>query len=130
MKKKTKSLSSVLETMTGNIMNHLNSAHEFLRDCFEYFSTDKISNIQDMNALFETLNDLEKKGLQINMQDIDDIALKANVPIIPVAFDYSKKEVRIGNPFHATGNYEVDMKLILHHFETVKGKFPERQFQV
>ncbi len=58
------------------------------------------------------------------------IALKANVPIIPVAFDYSKKEVRIGNPFHATGNYEVDMKLILHHFETVKGKFPERQFQV
>ena len=58
------------------------------------------------------------------------IALKANVPIIPVAFDYSKKEVRIGNPFHPTGNYEADIKIILTHFDGVKGKFPERQFQV
>ena len=41
------------------------------------------------------------------------IALKANVPIIPVAFDYNKKEVKIGNPFQVTGNYEADMKLIL-----------------
>jgi hypothetical protein len=58
------------------------------------------------------------------------IALKANVPIIPVAFDYSKKEVKIGTPFLVTGNYEADMKLILPHFKEVKGKFPERQFQV
>jgi 1-acyl-sn-glycerol-3-phosphate acyltransferase len=58
------------------------------------------------------------------------IALKSNVPIIPVAFDYSKKEVKIGNPFQVTGNYEADMKLILQHFKGVKGKFPERQFQV
>ena len=58
------------------------------------------------------------------------IALKANVPILPVAFDYSKKEVRIGNPFHPTGNYEADIKIILTHFDGVKGKFPERQFQV
>jgi 1-acyl-sn-glycerol-3-phosphate acyltransferase len=41
------------------------------------------------------------------------IALKANVPIIPVAFDYSKKEVRIGNPVNVTGNYEEDIKIIL-----------------
>ena len=58
------------------------------------------------------------------------IALKANVPIIPVAFDYSKKEVKIGNPFHVTGNFEADMKLILQHFKDVKGKFPKKQFQV
>ncbi|TBX64830.1 acyltransferase [Flavobacterium silvisoli] len=58
------------------------------------------------------------------------IALKAGVPIIPVAFDYAKKEVRIGNPFYVSGNYEADMELILPHFKEAQGKFPERQFQV
>ena len=44
------------------------------------------------------------------------IAYKANVPIIPVAFDYSKKEVRLGQPITLTGNYENDLKIILPHF--------------
>jgi 1-acyl-sn-glycerol-3-phosphate acyltransferase len=56
------------------------------------------------------------------------IALKANVPIIPVAFDYSKKEVRIGNPVYVTGNYEEDMKIILPFFKDAKGKIQERGF--
>jgi hypothetical protein len=54
--------------------------------------------------------------------------LKANVPIIPVAFDYSKKEVRIGNPVTVTGNYEEDMKIILPFFKDAKGKIQERGF--
>jgi len=58
------------------------------------------------------------------------IALKANVPIVPVAFDYGKKEVVIGNPVTATGNYDEDMKLILPLYKGVKGKIPERGFQV
>lgn len=58
------------------------------------------------------------------------IALKANVPIIPVAFDYSKKEVRIGSPMHVIGNYEDDMKIFLAHFKDAIGKFPERSFIV
>jgi 1-acyl-sn-glycerol-3-phosphate acyltransferase len=58
------------------------------------------------------------------------IALKANVPIIPVAFDYSKKEVRIGNPVSVTGNYEEDMKMILPHYKDAVGKIPERSFKV
>jgi 1-acyl-sn-glycerol-3-phosphate acyltransferase len=58
------------------------------------------------------------------------IALKANVPIIPVAFDYSKKEVRIGNPVSVTGNYEEDMKMILPHYKDAVGKFAERSFKV
>jgi len=57
------------------------------------------------------------------------IALKADVPIVPVAFDYEKKEVKIGKPFTPTGNYEADMKLILPFFKGVKGKIPERVFQ-
>ena len=58
------------------------------------------------------------------------IALKANVPIIPVAFDYGKKEVKVGKPITVTGDYEEDMKLILPFYKDVKGKNPERGFEV
>jgi len=58
------------------------------------------------------------------------IAFNANVPIIPVAFDYAKKEVRIENPVTVSGNYEEDMKIIVPHFKGVQGKYPDRQFQV
>jgi 1-acyl-sn-glycerol-3-phosphate acyltransferase len=57
------------------------------------------------------------------------IALKAKVPIIPVAFDYGKKEVKFGEPIYPIGNYEDDMKKFLKNFEGVKGKFVERQYQ-
>ena len=39
------------------------------------------------------------------------IALKANVPIIPVAFNFTIKTVQIGNPFLPTGNLAADMKI-------------------
>jgi len=58
------------------------------------------------------------------------IALKANVPIYPVAFDFGKKQVNIGMPIQPTGNFDQDMNLILPHFKEVKGKIPERSFQV
>lgn len=56
------------------------------------------------------------------------IALKAAVPIIPVAFDFGKKEVHIGKPFFPTSNYESDLKILLNHFEGVVGKIPENGF--
>ena len=58
------------------------------------------------------------------------IALKANVPIIPVAFDYGKKEVKIGTPFHPTGNYDQDIKELTIFFKDVKGKNPEKQIEL
>jgi 1-acyl-sn-glycerol-3-phosphate acyltransferase len=58
------------------------------------------------------------------------ISLKANVPIIPVAFDYGKKEVRIGKPFFPTGNYEADLKILLQHFKNAQGKYPENNFNI
>lgn len=58
------------------------------------------------------------------------IALKANVPIIPVALDYSRKEVRTGQPIYVTGDFDEDMKVILPHFKDAKGKIPERSFEV
>ncbi|WJS93706.1 1-acyl-sn-glycerol-3-phosphate acyltransferase [Flavobacterium johnsoniae] len=53
------------------------------------------------------------------------IALKANVPIVPVAFDWGKKEVNLGEPFFPTGNYEADFKILKKHYEGVLGKIPE-----
>jgi 1-acyl-sn-glycerol-3-phosphate acyltransferase len=57
------------------------------------------------------------------------IAVKANVPIIPVAFDFGKKQVKVGNPFYPTGNYNNDMKKILPHFEGAIGKVPKNSFE-
>ena len=57
------------------------------------------------------------------------IALKAQVPVIPVALDYGKKEVRTGTPIFLTGNFEEDMKNILPYFKGVKGKIPQRGYQ-
>ncbi|WP_235892922.1 1-acyl-sn-glycerol-3-phosphate acyltransferase [Flavobacterium franklandianum] len=56
------------------------------------------------------------------------IALKANVPIIPVAFDFGKKTVNIGKPFYPTSNYNDDLKILLKHFKGIIGKIPEKGF--
>lgn len=50
------------------------------------------------------------------------IAVLAKVPIIPVAFDYGRKTVRIGQTFYPTGNYEKDYKLLQLFYKNVKGK--------
>ena len=56
------------------------------------------------------------------------IAMKANVPIIPIAFNFGKKKVNMGKPYYPTSNYENDLKILLKHFEGVVGKVPEYSF--
>jgi len=56
------------------------------------------------------------------------IALKVNVPIIPVAFDFGKKVIRIGKPLLPSGNIENDFTILLKHFKGVVGKIPEYSF--
>jgi 1-acyl-sn-glycerol-3-phosphate acyltransferase len=58
------------------------------------------------------------------------IALKANVPIIPVAFDFGKKVVNLGKPLKPTGNLEEDLIILNKHFIGVLGKIPEKGFKV
>jgi 1-acyl-sn-glycerol-3-phosphate acyltransferase len=57
------------------------------------------------------------------------IAIKANVPIVPVAFDFRVKTVKIGKPFYPTNNYENDLKILLNHFKGVVGKNIEKGYQ-
>lgn len=56
------------------------------------------------------------------------IALKANVPIIPVAFDYGNKKVVYHEPFYPTGNLEADLEILYSYFKGVVGKIPENSF--
>lgn len=56
------------------------------------------------------------------------IALKANVPIVPVAFDYQNKVVRYHQPFYPTGNIEADVAFLESYFIGVVGKNPELSY--
>jgi len=58
------------------------------------------------------------------------IALKANVSIVPVAFDFGKKEVNLGVPLLPTGNIEQEMKTLLNHYKDVVGKIPKKGYKV
>lgn len=54
------------------------------------------------------------------------IALGANVPIVPVGFDYGRKQVRIGLPLLPTGNLEGDVAQLRAFFDDVTGKYPHQ----
>lgn len=58
------------------------------------------------------------------------IALKAGIPIVPIAFDYEKKSIIISKPFTPTGDIEADMNVLKKYFKGVKGKFPEKGFEI
>ena len=53
------------------------------------------------------------------------IAKAAEVPIVLIAFDYGKKEVKISEAIYTTDNKEEDFKKYKKFFEGVKGKIPE-----
>ncbi|HEY5822810.1 MAG TPA: 1-acyl-sn-glycerol-3-phosphate acyltransferase [Cyclobacteriaceae bacterium] len=51
------------------------------------------------------------------------IALKANVPIVPVGFDFGRKEVTVGAPLFPT-EFSKDMETLLHFYKDIKGRNP------
>lgn len=53
------------------------------------------------------------------------IALEAGVPIILVAFDFGKKQLKISKPHMPTGDFEADYATYQKFFEGVKGYKPE-----
>ncbi|GLU45445.1 lysophospholipid acyltransferase family protein [Allomuricauda sp. NBRC 101325] len=56
------------------------------------------------------------------------IAQKANVPIVMVAFDFGKKEIKIGKPFFTSDDPASDFEKIHDFYKGVKGKIPEYSF--
>nr|WP_299345142.1 1-acyl-sn-glycerol-3-phosphate acyltransferase [Allomuricauda sp.] len=56
------------------------------------------------------------------------IAKKADVPIVLVAFDFGKKQVKIAEPFFTTDNMEGDFLEIYKFYEGVVGFVPKYSF--
>jgi 1-acyl-sn-glycerol-3-phosphate acyltransferase len=100
---------------------------------------DRTGNLNKVDAIAKTFDNYDELRLAIAPEGTRKyvselktgfyyIALKASVPIIPVAFDYGKREVAIGKPIMPKGNYDDDIKELLPFFKDVKGKVPERSF--
>lgn len=53
------------------------------------------------------------------------IALKANIPIIPIAFNYKLKQIEIKHPVYLKGNFDVEIKKLKANYKGVVGKIPE-----
>lgn len=49
------------------------------------------------------------------------IALKADVPVIAIAFDYGNKEVKVYDPYYLTGNKEKDFEILERNYQGVRG---------
>ena len=54
------------------------------------------------------------------------IAKQARVPIVMVAFDYGKKEIKFSSPLIPSENMDDDFKRYQSFFKGVKGKYPEQ----
>jgi 1-acyl-sn-glycerol-3-phosphate acyltransferase len=53
------------------------------------------------------------------------IAVKAQIPIYKVGFDYARKAAVIDSPFYPTGDIEADMASVLAFYKQMKGRNPE-----
>lgn len=54
------------------------------------------------------------------------VALQANVPVVPVAFDYKLRMLRILSPFWPTGRLDEDLAFLREGFRQVTPRHPER----
>ena len=57
------------------------------------------------------------------------IALKAHVPIVPVSFNFGRKQVHLGQPLNPSDNIEQDLIILKEHYKGVLGKIPENGIQ-
>lgn len=56
------------------------------------------------------------------------IALQAQVPIVPVAFDWGTKTIKVFQPFHPLGNFEEDVKILEQYYKGTLGKKKANSF--
>lgn len=54
------------------------------------------------------------------------IALKANVPIVIISFDYKLKLINVHDVFNPTGKAEEDIEKIKNYYRNVQAKFPNQ----
>ncbi len=95
-----------------------------------------LNKVETISKIFEKHNEFRlaifPEGTRKKINEIKSgfyfIALKANVPIIPIAFDFGTKTVKIGAVFYLTSNYENDLKTLSNHFIGVRGKIQKQEY--
>jgi 1-acyl-sn-glycerol-3-phosphate acyltransferase len=100
--------------------------------------TKNLNKVEAISKIFDNYDELRlaifPEGTRKKVTELKSgfyyIAEKANVPIVPIAFDFGKKEVRIGKPFDTTGNYDEDLKILLTFVKGTKGKVSENGFEI
>ena len=94
------------------------------------------NTVDSVAALFETRKvfrfALAPEGTRKKVTELKSgfyhIAKNAKVPIVLVAFDFGKKEVKFSEPFHPSENMKEDFVRIKDFFKGVLGKVPEYSF--
>ena len=100
---------------------------------------DRSKNSNTVDSIVQIFNErqvfrfaLAPEGTRKKVQELRTgfyhIAKKAQVPIVMVAFDFGKKEVKIAEPFLPSDHQENDFKRIREFYKGVKGKVPEYSF--
>lgn len=92
---------------------------------------DKASNLVDtvaaMYGKYESLHiAITPEGTRKDVEKLKSgfyhIALKANVPLILIGFDYPRKAIVISEPMYLKNDFETDMKAIYDFYLTIGGK--------
>jgi 1-acyl-sn-glycerol-3-phosphate acyltransferase len=118
--------------------------HQLFKPPFGFFfrwlggyPVDRSSSFNRVDQVVKIFNDYQEFALALSPEGtrkrVDklktgfyNIARKANVPIIMVAFDYKHKQAIIFQPFETTNDQQADFKKILDFFRPIEGKYPEK----
>lgn len=57
------------------------------------------------------------------------IAQSADVPVVAVAFNYASKTISIAKPYVTTGDIDLDIAALEHHYKGVIGYKPENSYK-
>lgn len=90
-------------------------------------SSNMVDTVADMFSQYERLHiAITPEGTR---KDVDrlktgfyHIALKANVPLVLIGFDYPRKEVVVSDPIFLQNDFQKDMRTIYDFFLTIGGK--------
>jgi hypothetical protein len=94
--------------------------------------TGGLNKVDSISAIFNRKKEfrlaIAPEGIQKYVTELKTvfyyIALKVIVPIIPVAFDFGKKELNLWLPMISSGDIDADLKILMKHFKSVVGKIP------
>ena len=89
-------------------------------------NTNLVSSIVDIYNSKETFHAvLAPEGTRKDVDKLKTgfyhIAVQAKLPIIMIGFDYVNKEIKIGDTFYPSGDFEVDKKVIAQYYSTIPG---------